>query len=167
MNRLILIAHNLRSCHNVGSLLRTADGLGLSRVYLTGYTPYPLVKDDSRLPHIAKKITNQIHKTALGAENSQTWEQRDNLLSLLADLKRQGFLIAALEQAPNSQALPDFRPPGKMALIVGREVEGLEQDVLAACDVVLELPMRGSKESYNVSVAAAMACYQLTFLQQR
>jgi 23S rRNA (guanosine2251-2'-O)-methyltransferase len=163
MRRLILIAHNLRSAHNVGSLLRTCEGLGVEKVYLTGYTPYPLQTDDERLPHLAQKIDRQITKTALGAEKSVAWQHQADLDDVLASLKDQGFVIAALEQAPGSVKLPAYEPPDKLVLIVGREVEGLEPEILAVCDLILEIPMLGRKESFNVVQAAAMALYHLRF----
>ena len=162
MKQLILIAHNVRSTHNIGSLLRTADGLGITMVYITGYSPYPIKPNDTRLPHAAQKIHKQIQKTALGAETSTAWQQSESLDDVLEDLRRQGFMIAALEQAADSVSLPDFAAPDKLALIVGREVEGIEPEVLAACDVILEIPMRGQKESFNVSVAGAMALFYLS-----
>lgn len=163
MRHLVLIAHNLRSTHNVGSLLRTADGLGVTRVYLTGYTPYPSLPHDDRLPHIHAKLTRQIHKTALGAEVSQAWEHHADVLPLLAQLQADGYTIAALEQTPAATALPSYQPPAKLALLVGREVEGIEPEVLAACDTHLVIPMFGRKESFNVAGAAAMAVYHCTF----
>jgi tRNA G18 (ribose-2'-O)-methylase SpoU len=161
--RIILIAHNLRSTHNVGSLLRTAEGLGVEQVYLSGYTPYPLLAHDNRLPHLAQKADRQITKTALGAETSLSWHHYETVEPLLHDLQGQGFMIAALEQTPNSLNLPDYTPPEKIALLVGREVEGVEPEVLALCDLVLEIPMFGQKESYNVVQAAAMALYHCRF----
>ena len=164
MKQLMLIAHNLRSAHNVGSLLRTAEGLGVDKVYLTGYTPYPLHNNDERLPHLATKIDKQISKTALGAETSQSWQHLDEVDGLIKELKQDGYLVAALEQASNSIQLTDFKSRGKIALIVGREVEGVEPEVLAACDNIVEIPMFGSKESFNVAQAAAMALYHLRFM---
>lgn len=160
MPELVLIAHNLRSTHNVGSLLRTADGLGVHKVLLTGYTPYPaLPADDPRLPHIAAKLNRQIHKTALGAEQTVDWRYSENVTTVIGQLKHAGYSVAALEQAPGSIALPDFQSPSKLALIVGREVEGIEPEILHACDITLEIPMYGKKESFNVSVASAIALY--------
>src|SRR2546430_11852145 len=98
MRSIILIAHNLRSCHNVGSLLRTAEGLGIEKVILSGYTPYPMHTNDRRLPHLAQKITKQIHKTALGAEETLAWEHHADLLPVLARLKKRGYAVAGLEQ---------------------------------------------------------------------
>lgn len=165
MPEISLIAHNLRSTHNVGSLLRTAEGLGITKVYLTGYTPYPAHEQDARLPHLARKLTGQIHKTALGAESLVSWEHREDVFSLIARLKEQGQVIAALEQTKTAQDLAYYRPPANLALVVGREAEGIEAEVLAACDLALEIPMRGQKESFNVVQAAAMALYHLSQAQ--
>jgi 23S rRNA (guanosine2251-2'-O)-methyltransferase len=163
MSSIILIAHNLRSAHNIGSLLRTADGLGIDMVYLTGYTPYPHHTGDARLPHEAQKIDRQIAKTSLGAEQSQPWRHESDVVTVLTSLKNKDFTIAALEQTPNSLPLPNYRPPEKIAIIVGREVEGIEPEVLKLCNVALEIPMRGAKESFNVVQAAAMAAYHCRY----
>lgn len=163
MPDIALIAHNVRSAHNVGSLLRTADGLGVSQVYLTGYTSYPQQADDTRLPHEAAKVDRQIHKTALGAEDFVAWRHCGDVLQAVAELRTQGFVIAALEQTPHSILLPKYDTPDKIAVIVGREVEGIESEIIAACDLALEIPMLGRKESFNVAVAAGMALYHCRF----
>lgn len=163
MRSIILIAHNLRSTHNVGSLLRTAEGLGIERVYLTGYTPYPAHGEDTRLPHLSAKITKDIHKTALGAELTQVWTHRQDIHAVLHQLKFDGYNLVAVEQTSTSIALPDFKPSAKIALIIGREVEGIEADVINACDDAAEIPMFGRKESFNVVQAAAMALYHCRF----
>lgn len=163
MRHIVLIAHNLRSCHNVGSLLRTAEGLGIEAVWLTGYTPYPSVAQDSRLPHEANKLTKQINKTALGAENYQTWFQRADILALMKELKSYGYIVCALEQTKKSINLESYKVPDRLALIVGREVEGLEEDVVRACDMAIQIPMAGKKESFNVAIAAAIAMHHLKF----
>lgn len=163
MRDIILIAHNLRSIHNVGSLLRTAEGLGVTKVILSGYTPHPTHANDRRLPHESAKITAQIHKTALGAEDSVNWEYHQNLLPVIAHLKKKGYTVAALEQAPDSRDLPKYHPPEKIVILVGREVEGVESEILDACDLALEIPMSGKKESFNVTQAAAMALYHCRF----
>ncbi len=167
MSQLVLIAHNLRSTHNVGSLLRTAEGLGVSKVWLTGYTPYPPHESDERLPHLQRKTATQITKTALGTEELVAWQHASAVEPVLDELKSQGFVIAALEQAPKAVLLPDFQPPDKLALIVGREVEGVEPELLRRCDVIIEIPMQGRKESFNVVQAAAMALYHFRFIGQR
>jgi tRNA G18 (ribose-2'-O)-methylase SpoU len=163
MKQLAVIAHDIRSTHNVGSLLRTCEGLGVSRLYLTGYTPYPASPDDTRLPHIAAKLTAQIHKTALGAEELMPWTHHDDAAATIAALKTRGYTVVALEQTADSIALPDYRPPEKVALLLGREVEGIDPALLKLCDATLEIPMHGRKESFNVVQAAAMALYQLRF----
>jgi 23S rRNA (guanosine2251-2'-O)-methyltransferase len=160
---IVVIAHNLRSTHNVGSLLRTAEGLGIAKVYLTGYTPYPKLAKDQRLPYIADKLHKQISKTALGAEDLVEWAQADNALAVIDQLKSEDFQVYALEQTAKSVKLPDFTPPEKIAIVLGREVEGIEPEVLSACDGTLEIPMFGKKESFNVVQAAAMSLYHTTF----
>jgi 23S rRNA (guanosine2251-2'-O)-methyltransferase len=161
---IIIIAHDIRSTHNVGALLRTADGLGLRHVYFTGYTPYPTAKTDERLPHIAEKLSKQIHKTALGAETMVAWSHIQNVHELLQSLKSQGYTVAALEQDPEAIPLPAYNPPQKIALLLGREVEGIDAELLRLCDVKLEIPMTGRKESFNVVQAAAMALYHCRFV---
>lgn len=160
---IVLIAHDLRSCHNVGSLLRTADGLHIKSVWLTGYTPYPAAASDDRLPHIAQKVDAQIRKTALGAEKCVSWKHHESVRTVIEQLKSEDYVIAALEQHDYSQALPDYKAPQKIALILGREVEGIEKDLVDLVDICLEIPMLGNKESFNVVQAAAMALYQLRF----
>ena len=161
MPKVVLVAHNVRSCLNVGSLLRTAEGLGIEHVYLTGYTPYPLMPQDARLPHLARKIANRINKSALGAEDMIAWSYDEDISRVITQLKNDGYEIVALEQDKRSVPLPTFKPKKPVALIVGREVEGIEPEVLAMCGNVVEIPMAGRKESFNVAVAAAMALYQL------
>lgn len=163
MRDIIVVAHNLRSTHNVGSLLRTAEGLGVQKVILSGYTPHPGHDNDRRLPHEADKISKQINKTALGAENSIKWEYHAEILEVLKKLKKDGYIVVAIEQTDDGHLLHKYHPPHKIALVLGREVEGIEQDVLDACDVALEIPMFGKKESYNVVQAAAMAMYHCRF----
>lgn len=163
MRRIVLVVHNVRSIHNVGSLLRTADGLGIEKVYLTGYTPYPLKTGDERLPHLANRIDRQITKVALGAEKTVDWEHVDAIGPLLDRLRNDGYEIAALEQSPRSITLDSYSPPNKLALIIGREVEGIEPEILDEVNKILEIPMLGQKESFNVTNAAAMALYHLRF----
>jgi len=142
-------------------MMRTAEGLGVEKVYLTGYTPYPLVKDDDRLPHLARKIDARIHKTALGAETMIPWEHSAEIKPIIETLRREGFQIAALEQDSRAVKSITFHTPEQIALIVGREVEGVEAEVLDLCDTIIEIPMKGKKESFNVSAAAAIGLYQL------
>ena len=161
MPDIIIIAHNIRSTHNVGAIFRTADGFGISKIILSGYTPYPkLDQGDTRLPHIADKLEKQIHKTALGAEKIVPFEYQDE--PNLDELRLAGFKIVGLEQSPRSVFLNEYQAPEKVALILGEEVEGIAAELLSQCDDVLEIPMSGTKESFNVSVAAGVAMYALT-----
>ncbi len=166
MPEIIIIAHNIRSTHNVGAFFRTADGFGIKKIILSGYTPYPLLggtnntQKENRLPHIAEKLTGQIHKTALGAEEIVPFEYQET--PHLDTLRAEGYTIAGLEQAPHSRPLNTYRAPLKLALILGEEVEGISEGLLRQCGTILEIPMVGQKESFNVSVAAGIALYALT-----
>ncbi len=162
--QIVLVVYNVRSCHNVGSLLRSADGLGINQVYLSGYTPYPEAKNDSRLPHLRRRIANQIHKSALGAEDTITWSHNPEIDDLIKKLRADNFLIIALEQTSRAKALETFSSDQNIALIVGNEVNGLEPKILKIADVQLQIPMLGRKESFNVTVAAAIALYHLRWL---
>lgn len=159
MPEILVILHNIRSTHNVGSVFRTAEGFGVSKIMLSGYTPYPTVANDSRLPHIREKLTTQIHKTALGAEAMVPFEYMEQLD--LTALKHAGYRIIGLEQSPKSIILKDYHLPQKVALLLGEEVNGIPSNLLAQCDDIIEIPMKGKKESFNVSVAAAIAIYEL------
>lgn len=165
--KIILIVHNVRSAGNVGSILRTAEGLALENVYLSGYTPYPSKDKDSRLPHIAKKVDSGIAKTALGAEILQKWQTIEDIFKLLSKLQAEGWLIAGLEQNSSSLNLVDFRPPPKLALIVGNEISGIDEVIIKKCNATLQIPMLGKKESYNVAQATAMALYHCRFFGRR
>jgi len=166
MKEVILVVHNVRSAHNVGSLLRTADGLGIKEVILSGYTPYPYKLNDERLPHLAKRTDAQIQKTALGAEKSIKWRQDNQISSVLDELKAGGYFLLALEQTAGSKPLDKFKTRDKIALILGSEVGGIDSQILKRCDGIAEISMRGRKESFNVAAAAAMALYHLTFLDK-
>lgn len=127
---------------------------------LSGYTPYPQLENDTRLPHISRKITDQIHKTALDAETLVPFscvEEPD-----LEQFKRDGYRIVALEQDDQSIMLSDYSARDKVALVLGEEVSGIPPQLLAACDDIIEIPMHGNKESFNVSVATGIALYHLS-----
>jgi 23S rRNA (guanosine2251-2'-O)-methyltransferase len=160
MPEIIVIAHNIRSTHNIGSIFRTCEGFGVTKLILSGYTPYPNVKNDPRLPHISNKLTAQIHKTALDAEMMVPFEYQAQ--PDLASLRAQGFTIVGLEQDKRSTLLPSYQAPQKVALLLGEEVEGITSDYRDQCDDIIEIPMKGKKESFNVSVAAGIALYALT-----
>lgn len=163
MRRIVLIVHDVRSAHNVGSMLRSADGFGVERVYLAGYTPYPATANDSRLPHVAKRATQQIAKTALGAEKTLRWHRESDVLGLVTKLREEGFSVVALEQTSKALAITDFETAGDVALIVGSEIGGIDQDLLNAADIQVVIPMLGEKESFNVAVAASVALYHLRY----
>ncbi|OGC84441.1 hypothetical protein A3F55_00520 [Candidatus Adlerbacteria bacterium RIFCSPHIGHO2_12_FULL_53_18] len=151
--RVILVLHNIRSVYNVGSIFRTADAAGVEKVYLCGYTPAPLDRFGAPRKDLAK--------VALGAEKTIPWVQVKTLASAIKQLKKENYLVAAVEQDKNSTPLFSYKPPKKLALVLGNEVRGLSKSSLKLCDVVLEIPMRGHKESLNVSVAAGIAMFAL------
>lgn len=160
--QVVVIAHNIRSAHNIGSIFRTADGFGVEHVYLTGYSPYPKLERDTRLPHIAEKVTNEIAKTALGAESTVEYSHLSSPFSLIDGFQAHGYDIIGLEQDDSATPLPDFKPSHKMVLVLGEEVDGISHDLIKKCTELIEIPMKGKKESYNVSVAAGIALYALT-----
>lgn len=160
MPEIIVIAHNIRSTHNVGSIFRTSEGFGVSRIILSGYTPYPHIDGDTRLPHIAAKLDSQIHKTALGAEQMVPFEYQES--PDINAFKDAGYRIVGLEQDKRSVMLNKYQVPTKVVLLLGEEVEGLTPELRAACDDLIEIPMHGQKESFNVSVATGIALYQLS-----
>jgi len=144
----VVICHNIRSAYNIGSIFRTADGAGVRKIYLTGYTPAP--------PHLG------IAKTALGAEKVVAWGKISRLGALLEKLKKEKFEIIALEQNEKSISHDLLSSKKKMALILGKEVRGLNPVVLRKCDKIIEIPMRGQKESLNVAVAFGIAIYSIS-----
>jgi len=162
MPEIILLLHNIRSTHNVGSIFRSAEGFGISKIIISGYTPYPKMPTDTRLPHIAEKLHKQISKTALGAESMLPFSHCDDIFQTIEQLRIDGYRIAGLEQDERSIMLPDYKPADKIALILGEEVEGIAPELRAVCDDLIEIPMKGRKESFNVSVAAAVALYSLS-----
>lgn len=163
MRQIYIIAHDMRSTHNVGSLFRTAEGLGITKLFLTGYTPHPGKPDDDRLPHIVTKLEQQIQKTALGAQASLPWQYSEKIEPVLKNLRDNGVKIIALEQTKLAIELHNFEAPDKVALVLGTEVKGLPQDIIDMTDQQVVIPMYGHKESFNVVQASAMAMYHLRF----
>ncbi|MDB5259700.1 MAG: tRNA/rRNA methyltransferase SpoU [Candidatus Taylorbacteria bacterium] len=152
-----ILMHDVRSVHNVGSIFRTADGFGVEKIYISGHTPSPIDRFGRKRPDMAK--------VALGAEDSVAWEMVEDPLVLVKKLKKSGVRIVALEQDERSVDLKEI-PSISMArqptlLILGREVEGIGKEFLDISDVIAEIPMVGKKESFNVSVSAGVAMYQL------
>jgi 23S rRNA (guanosine2251-2'-O)-methyltransferase len=146
-----LILHNIRSAYNVGAIFRTADAAGVSRIYLAGYTPAPVDR-------FGRKRAD-IHKAALGAEDTVAWEAAEDTVSLCAHLRNEGVLLVAVEQAPRALDHRTLKRDRPTALVFGNEVDGLSEDMVNICDLVVEIPMHGTKESLNVSVAVGVVLY--------
>ena len=146
---LSVVLDNVRSVHNVGSVFRTADAFRLREVLLCGITAIP--------------PSAEMHKTALGAEDSVAWRHFASTADALAELRARGVKVCVLEQCRRSGALQDFvfEPGSEYALVLGHEVHGVAQSVVDAADVVLEIPQFGTKHSLNVSVAAGMALWEM------
>jgi tRNA G18 (ribose-2'-O)-methylase SpoU len=149
----IIILPDIRSSLNVGSIFRTADACGVSKIYLAGYTPAPLDQFG--------RADKQIEKTALGAEKNIPWEKVENISKFITKLKKEGFYFIAIEQAENSVDYKKVKAKDKTAFIFGNEVEGLPKSILKKCDVIAEIPMAGDKESLNVSVSAGVALFRI------
>ncbi len=142
-----IIAHNIRSLHNVGAILRSADAFLIEKVYLTGISGRPPRKE--------------IAKVSLGSEHRVAWEGRDDVLSLIEGLKLEGRRVVALDNVESATSISSITESQAIVLIVGNEVEGLEQDVLKACDQIVQIDLPGAKQSLNVSVAAGIAMFAL------
>ncbi len=153
---MIVILDNIRSIHNVGSIFRTSDAVGIKKIYLAGITPAPIDRFGLKNKALAK--------VALGAEESVEWEQVKYTVEVVKKLKKQGYKILAVEQDKKSINVFNFKikKAKKYAVIMGAEVTGIEKNVLELVDEVIEIPMLGKKESLNVSVAFGIAIYQLT-----
>ena len=170
---MIVLLHNIRSLHNVGSIFRTADGAGVEKLYLCGITPAPVDRFGEVQPQLAK--------VSLGAEKTVAWERAASTSVLISKLKKQGFTIVALEQDKRAVQYNKFRVDSgrslprtairgrndrgeefkKIALILGEEVKGIPPTLLKKCDTIIEIPMSGKKESLNVSVAFGIAAFAL------
>ena len=144
---LIVILDNIRSLNNVGAVFRTSDAFAIEKIYLCGYTPTP--------PH------REIQKTAIGATQSVEWEYKENILDLISDLKINSWDIFAIEQTENSTMLQEFEPSGKLAIVMGNEVEGVQQAVIDKCNGVIEIPQEGTKHSLNISVSCGIMLWDL------
>jgi tRNA G18 (ribose-2'-O)-methylase SpoU len=154
MSEKILVIENVRSAHNVGSLFRSADGAGVSKIFLYGYTPTPTDRFG--------RVQKEIQKTSLGAVDTVLWEHivsEASLLRTLFELKKSGYTIVALEQTPKAISLYDFTVPEKVIYVVGNEIDGVSSLVLEHADMVIEIPMKGKKESLNVSVAGGVLLF--------
>ena len=168
----IVVVHNIRSLYNVGSILRTAEGFGVQKVIFSGYTP--CADNPTYLPHIKEKIKESIHKTALGAEEMVKTEYTSSVRSAIEELKKDKYRIIGLENNLSDRRLKKLNSPelqsalgraatfgNKTVLLIGEEVSGIPEDLHDLVDVFIEIPMKGRKESFNVSVATGIALYKL------
>ena len=144
-----ILVENIRSVHNVGSIFRSADGFGAEKIYLTGYTSYPPRED--------------LHKTALGAENSVPWEYHEDPIAIAKNIQSKGVSLVLIEQTNSSSCMYSSKPSYDFPLcfIVGNEVQGVSEELSSLADVHLEIPMRVIKQSLNVSVATGVVGYEL------
>ena len=146
---IVVILDNIRSLNNIGSVFRTSDAFLIEKIYLCGITATPPNKE--------------IHKTALGATQSVDWEYKKDTLSLINELKSEGRVIVSIEQAEKSIMLDQFSPEPnkKIAIIMGNEVKGVQQEVVSASDYCVEIPQKGTKHSLNISVSCAIVLWDL------
>ncbi len=146
-NPVIAVLENVRSAYNVGSVFRTADAFLIEAIYIMGYTARP--------PH------KEIKKTALGAEDTVEWKYFTNAKEAVNDLKQNGYKVFAVEQVENSISLEKFDTEGKVAVIFGNEVTGVEQSTIALCDGTIEIPQLGMKHSLNIATAAGVVLWEM------
>ncbi len=149
---IVIILSDIRSSLNVGSIFRTADACGVSKIFLAGYTPAPIDKFG--------RLNKDIAKTALGAEKTIAWGKSESTVRLLSKLKKENFFLIGVEQAPNSIDYKNSKIKNKTAFIFGNEVEGLPPQILKKCDIVAEIKQVGEKESLNVAVAVGVVLFR-------
>lgn len=150
---IVLVLHDVRSAYNVGAIFRTADAAGVSHVYLAGLTPAPVDRFG--------RANGGIAKTALDAERFVPWSAARSTARLVGRLKKEGWTVVGVEQDARACDYRTFRPRGKTAFVFGSEVRGLPAPLLKRCDALVEIPMRGRKESLNVAVAAGVVLFQV------
>jgi tRNA G18 (ribose-2'-O)-methylase SpoU len=158
--RIAVILDDVRSVHNVGSVFRTADAVGAEKIYACGITPGPLDR--------FKNVRKDFAKVALGAEKSVAWEAGGDIAEVIARLKKEGWLVYAIEQS--SKSIPYYEvghgidpSDKKFCLIMGNEVDGVSSRALALADGILEIPMQGKKESLNVAVSFGIVAFDLLY----
>jgi 23S rRNA (guanosine2251-2'-O)-methyltransferase len=151
LSEIAVLLHNVRSAHNVGSIFRTADGAGVSHMYLSGYTPKPVDRFG--------RTQKEIDKTALGAQASVPWEYSKTPQRFISALKKDGWRIVGVEQDARATNYRTFKPHQKNLFIFGNEVRGLSAGLRRLCDELIEIPMHGKKESLNVSTTAGIILF--------
>lgn len=144
-NKFYIIAHNIRSLYNVGTIFRTADGLGATKIFFTGYTGHP--------------PRNEISKVALGAEENVDWEHQGDINFIIEKLKKDGVKIISMETGEGAIDYIKFKPKFPLAIIIGNEVEGISPEILKKSDKIISIPMHGKKESLNVGIALGVVGY--------
>tara|TARA_Y100000310_G_C20700785_1_gene829667 strand:+ start:3224 stop:3703 length:480 start_codon:yes stop_codon:yes gene_type:complete len=148
-----LILHNIRSILNVGAIFRTAECAGISKIYLTGYTPTPIDR--------FKRERSDFHKAALGTQKIIDWEYNKSVSRVLSCLQKEGIKLVAIEQDKGAMDYKKYKESGSTAFILGNEVRGLSKQILQKVDAILEIPLMGKKESLNVSVAAGVVLFRV------
>ena len=151
MKSVAVLLHNVRSAHNVGSLFRTADAAGVSKLFLTGYTPTPRDRFG--------RSQKDVKKTALGAEVVVPWESEKSATLLVRRLRKEGWTIIGVEQDPQAKDYRRIRVKASTVFVFGNEVRGLSRSLRKLCDILIEIPMHGKKESLNISVAAGIILF--------
>jgi len=147
----LLILHDIRSAYNVGAMFRTADGAGVNKIYISGYTPRPVDRFG--------RTQGEIEKTSLGASLTVPWEDGLTLSELIKKLQSEGVKVVAVEQTEKSIPLASLPHFDQIAYVVGNEIDGVAKEALELADVIVDIPMLGEKESLNVSVAAGIVLY--------
>ena len=149
----VLILHNIRSAINVGAIFRTADAVGISHIYISGYTPTPIDK--------FARVQKDIAKSALGAEKSIPWTYSKTPTKIISNLKKEGFQIIGIEQDKRAKDYRKIKIKDKTAFLLGNEVSGMSESLKNECDTIAEIAMLGEKESLNVSVAFGIAVFRI------
>jgi len=158
---IVLVAHNLRSIHNVGSLLRTGEVFAIDKVYVTGFTPHPSHPGDQRDAQLQEKQTRRMSRASAGAEQTMPLEHYGDVHDLLRALRADGYTLTGLEIDSAAIEIGEYPADQRVALVLGDEVHGIEPTLRQACDVLLQIPMYGRKNSLNISVAVGIALYGL------
>lgn len=148
-----VLLHDIRSVYNVGSMFRTSDAVGVSKIYLSGTSPTPLDRFGNKRKDLAK--------VALGAEDYVPWEQIEDPLVLIKKLRKEGYKIIAVEQSSEAVDYKEIKIDGPTLFVFGNEVDGVVKDILKEADIITEIPMRGDKESLNVSVSFGIAMFRI------
>ncbi len=167
MQQIALLLPNIRSTFNVGSIFRSAEIFGINEIIISGYTPYPELKNDPRIPHLSQKINRQISKTALGTEKLVPFRYFPDTNDGIVYLKKSGYELVALEQNEQSIPLTEYFPKTKTAIIIGEEVSGIDNELLNQCSKIVEIPQIGTKESLNVANAVAILLYDICIGKQK